>query len=125
MGIRVLIVDDLEPFRDAAREVIAASDGFEAVGEADSGEEAVLAAGRLEPDLVLMDVNLPGIDGMEATRRILAERRRTVVVLLSTFSPAEFAPLVAQCGAADYIPKSKFDPDRLAQAWVEAAAAAR
>ena len=125
MGIRVLIVDDLEPFRDAAREVIAASDGFEAVGEAETGEEAVLAAGRLEPDLVLMDVNLPGIDGIEATRRILAERQRTVVVLLSTFSQAEFGPLAAQCGAAEYIPKSRFDPDRLTQAWMEASAAAR
>lgn len=125
MGIRVLIVDDLEPFRDAAREVIAASDGFEAVGEAETGEDAVLAADRLEPDLVLMDVNLPGIDGMEATRRILAKRRRTVVVLVSTFSQAEFAPMAAQCGAAEYIPKSGFDPDRLTQAWMEASAAAR
>lgn len=123
MGVRVLIVDDLEPFRRAARQVVAASDGFEAVGEADTGEAAVVAAHRLEPDLVLMDVNLPGIDGMEATRRIRAVRRGTVVLLLSTFSPAEFGPVAAQCGAAEYIPKATFDPDRLAQAWLEASAA--
>lgn len=120
MGVRVLIVDDVEPFRHAAREVIAASEGFEAIGEADTGEAAVAAARHLEPDLVLMDVNLPGIDGMEATRRIRAQRWRTVVVLLSTFAQAEFAPVAASCGAAEYIPKAKFDPDRLAQAWLDA-----
>jgi DNA-binding NarL/FixJ family response regulator len=123
MPIRVLIVDDLEPFRKAAREVVAASDGFVSVGEAVSGEEAVAEATRLQPDLVLMDVNLPGIDGMEATRRIRAQSVRTVVLLLSTFT-AGGSDYIARCGAAEYIPKSRFGPDRLAQAWSEASEAA-
>ena len=73
MSVRVLIVDDREPFRLAARMVVDATEGFEVVGEAESGEESVERAHELSPDLVLMDVNLPGINGLEATRRILAQ----------------------------------------------------
>jgi DNA-binding NarL/FixJ family response regulator len=116
VAVRVLIVDDLPPFRRVARAVIDASDGFEAIGEAGSGEEAVRAAGLLRPDLVLMDVNLPGIDGMEATRRIRAQSRAPVVVLLSTWD-SDFVAGTEQCGAADYIPKSRFDPEQLLGAW--------
>lgn len=96
--------------------MIDASDGFEAVGEAASGEEAVTAAGLLCPDLVLMDVNLPGIDGMEATRRIRSQSCPPVVLLLSTWD-TDFDSGAAQCGAAEYIPKSRFGPERLAGAW--------
>jgi pilus assembly protein CpaE len=115
VAVRVLIVDDLVPFRRAARAVIDASDGFEAVGEAGSGEEAVLAADELRPDLVLMDVNLPGIDGMEATRRIRSQSTGTVVLLLSTWDREDGAG--SDCGAADYISKSQFGPDQLAVSW--------
>lgn len=116
MAVRVLIVDDLVPFRRVARAVIDACDGFEAVGEASSGEEAVLAAGLLRPDLVLMDVNLPGIDGMEATRQIRAQSRAPVVLLLSTWD-SDLGAGAVQCGAADYIPKSRFGPEQLVVAW--------
>jgi DNA-binding NarL/FixJ family response regulator len=95
--------------------VIAASDGFVAVGEARSGEEAVVAAGLLRPDLVLMDVNLPGIDGLEATRRIRAQSVAPVVLLLSTWDRDDVG--AGQCGAAEYIPKSRFGPELLAVAW--------
>jgi DNA-binding NarL/FixJ family response regulator len=116
--VRVLIVDDQEPFRVAARMVVEATDGFEIVGEAETGESSVQLARELDPDLVLMDVNLPGIDGLEATRRILAAGGDGVVVLLlSTYEEAEYAPRVAECGAAAYIPKSAFGPDRLEEAW--------
>jgi DNA-binding NarL/FixJ family response regulator len=117
VAVRVLIVDDLVPFRRVARAVIDASDGFETVGEAGSGEEAILAAGLLRPDLVLMDVNLPGIDGMEATRRIRSESRPSapVVLLLSTWDHDNGCGI--QCGAAEYIPKSRFGPDQLAVSW--------
>ena len=91
MPVQVLICDDQESFRAAAREVVNATDGFAVVGETETGEESVLAAGRLHPDLVLMDVHLPGIDGLEASRRIRAEHPEVVVVLLSTYDPEEFA----------------------------------
>jgi len=117
MPVRVLIVDDQEPFRLAARMVVDATDGFEVVGEAETGEDSVTMAADLAPDLVLMDVNLPGIDGLEATRRILAADRPPVVLLLSTYEEAEYAPRAAECGAAAYVPKAVFGPDRLEQAW--------
>jgi len=122
MAVRVLIVDDQEPFRLAARMVVEATDGFEVVGDAESGEDSVEAAHELDPDLVLMDVNLPGINGLEATRRILDGSTRVVILLLSTYEEAEYAPRAAECGAAAYIPKSSFSPERLAEAWAAAAA---
>lgn len=120
MTVRVLIVDDQEPFRLAARMVVELTDGFEVVGEAETGEDGVTMAASLAPDLVLMDVNLPGIDGSEATRRINAAAAPPVVLLLSTYEEAEYAPRAAECGAAGYIPKAAFGPDRLEEAWAAA-----
>ena len=120
MTVRVLIVDDQEPFRLAARMVVELTDGFEVVGEAETGEDAVILAADLQPDLVLMDVNLPGINGVDATRRILSASDTVVVLLLSTYEEAEYAPRAAECGAAAYIPKSAFGPDRLELAWAAA-----
>ena len=117
MTVRVLIVDDQEPFRLAARMVVELTDGFDVVGEAESGEDSVTLAAELEPDLVLMDVNLPGINGLDATRQILAASDSVIVFLLSTYEEAEYAPRAAECGAATYIPKSAFGPDRLEAAW--------
>ena len=122
MTVRVLIVDDQEPFRLAARMVVDVTDGFEIVGEAETGEASVEMAKDLQPDLVLMDVNLPGIDGLEATRQILAANGPPVVLLLSTYEEAEYAPRAAECGASAYIPKSVFGPDRLEAAWEAAKA---
>jgi len=121
--VRVLIVDDQAPFRDVARLVVELTDGFEVVGEAKSGEESVEMARSLHPDLVLMDVNMPGIDGTEATKIILNELPETTVLLLSTYEPAEYEPRAAEAGASAYIPKSSFDPDRLESAWRVAAEA--
>lgn len=121
VAVRVLIVDDQEPFRVAARMVVEATAGFEVVGEAESGEESIEVARQLDPDLVLMDVNLPGINGLDATRQILDGSTRVVILLLSTYEEEEYAPRAAECGAAAYIPKSAFDPDRLESAWAAAA----
>ena len=124
MAVRVLIVDDQEPFRAVARAVVELTDGFEVAGEVDTGEASVDAARDLRPDLVLMDVNLPGINGLEATRRILAgaDGRPVTVVVLSTYEAAEFAPQAEAAGAASFIPKSEFSPERLEEAWLAAAA---
>src|SRR3990170_2422917 len=124
MTVRVLIVDDQEPFRMAARMVVEATDGFDVVGEAETGESSVEMARELAPDLVLMDVNLPGLNGLDATRQILADRDDSIVVLLlSTYEEEEYAPRAAECGAAAYIPKAVFGPDRLETAWAAASGA--
>jgi len=121
MTVRVLIVDDQGPFRQAARMVVEATDGFEVVGESETGEDSIERARELHPDLVLMDVNLPGINGLDATRKILEDSgNRVVVLLLSTYEEEEYAPRAAECGAAAYIPKAVFEPDRLEAAWAAA-----
>ena len=73
MTVRVLIVDDQEPFRLAARMVVELTDGFEVVGEAETGEDSVTMAADLHPDLVLMDVNLPRLDGQRASRALKSD----------------------------------------------------
>ncbi len=126
MPVRVLIVDDQEPFRAVARTVVEMTDGFEVIGEAETGEDSVSRAHELSPDLVLMDVNLPGINGLEATRQILADHlngKPVVVLVLSTYEAAEYGPQAEEVGAAGFIPKSEFSPERLAEAWSAASVA--
>ena len=94
-SIRVLIVDDERFFQDVAHELVDATTGFEWVGAACSGEEGLDEADRLRPDLILMDVRMPGIDGMEAARRMGARGNSAIVVLIS----AEEALTGAPCGA--------------------------
>ena len=113
--VRVLIVDDQEPFRRAMAAVVEETDGFVVVGCVASGEESLLAAEELRPELVLMDVHLPGIDGIEATRRLTAAPGGPVVVLLSTYDQDQFD--LTGSGAASYVAKATFGPDRLSAAW--------
>jgi DNA-binding NarL/FixJ family response regulator len=101
--------------------VVEETDGFVVVAQAASGEESVDAAALHQPDLVLMDVNLPGIDGLEATRRLRASGRPPVVLLLSTYDDIDGEMFVAESGAAGYVTKSAFGPDALTAAWVSAA----
>jgi DNA-binding NarL/FixJ family response regulator len=118
--VRVLLVDDQAPFLRAMRAVVDETDGFEVVGEAASGEQSILAAQELFPDLVLMDVNLLGMDGVEATTRLRATPSRPVVLLLSTYDEDAGANLAACCGAAAYVTKSALEPDRLRALWADA-----
>jgi DNA-binding NarL/FixJ family response regulator len=116
--IRVLIVDDQEPYLAAMRSVVDATDGFVIVGCATTGEESLAAAEKLRPHLVLMDANLPGIDGIEATRRLTTGLDGPVVVLLSTYDEDDFD--LTGSGAAAYVAKSVFGPERLTEVWAAA-----
>jgi DNA-binding NarL/FixJ family response regulator len=109
-AVAVIIVDDQIPFRRAARMVMAATPGFEVVGEAVTGEEAVELFEALGPGLVLMDINLPGISGIEATRRITTSHPEAVVLLLSTYRADDLPKDAGSCGAAGYINKEQFEP---------------
>lgn len=115
--VRVLVVDDQAPFRRAAGTVVKVTPGFEVVGEAESGEQAVEMADSLEPGLVLMDINLPGINGCEATRRITTAHPGTVVLLLSTYQAADLPTDAATCGAAEYVNKEEFGPAVIKDIW--------
>lgn len=118
MDVRVLIVDDQEPYRRAMAAVVEATDGFAVVGTATSGEESLVAVAQLRPDLVLMDVNLPGLDGVEATRRLAGRPDGPVVLLLSTYDVDQVD--IEGSGASAYLPKAELGPDRLSAAWREA-----
>lgn len=102
----VLIVDDHPSFRASAKAILEA-DGFEVTGEAEDGESAIAAAGRLQPDIVLLDVQLPDLDGFEVTRRLIANDGETCVVLVSSRDGADFGPLVESSGACGFVPKNE------------------
>lgn len=116
--VGVLIVDDQEAFRSAARLVVELTDGFIVAGEAATGEDGVEMAAELRPRLVLMDMNLPGIDGPEATRRILADDPTIKVIGLSTYEEYERRALDA--GAMAFLSKSDFEPGILTTTWATA-----
>jgi CheY-like chemotaxis protein len=115
--VRVLVVDDKALFRRVMSAVVDETEGFVLVGCAASGEESITAAKVLHPDLILMDVNLPGIDGMEVTRRLRADSMAAAVVLLSTYDEDDWDGQAQECGAVAYVAKSAFGPDRLTAVW--------
>lgn len=110
----VLAVDDQAIFRRALRELIAATPGFEQVGEAASGPEAIAQAEELDPDLVLLDVRMPGMDGVETARRLAAEHPRAVVVLISLEAVGEPR---AGTGAAAHVRKQDLSTRTLRHVW--------
>jgi DNA-binding NarL/FixJ family response regulator len=115
--ITVLTVDDQPIFLRAAHQLIADTPGFEQVGEATSGPEAVDMTAALHPDLVLLDVRMPGMDGIETARRIVALDARAVVVLVSLEETPELPASLAAVGAAVHLRKQDLSARALQEIW--------
>lgn len=117
--VSVLVVDDQLPFRLAARAVLRRTEAFELVGEAADGDEAVVLAAELRPNLILMDINMPTVNGIEATRQIMEQMPDTTVFLCSTYEVADLPPEAATSGYAAYVNKEELGPDLLRRLWDE------
>ena len=115
-NVRILTVDDQELFRGVSRDVIDATPGFESIGEAASGEEALQAVERLDVDLVLLDVRMPGMSGIEAAQRIAATHPDVVVVLISIEERVDL-PSVPQLAGVPLVRKQDFGPTSLRRIW--------
>jgi DNA-binding NarL/FixJ family response regulator len=112
-----MVVDDQPSFRRAARALISATSGFESVGSADCGAEALRRADQLRPDLVLMDVYMPGMDGFEAARQLTGAHPGCVVVLVSLEDTADLPTLVGSSGAVALVRKQDLKPSLLRSLW--------
>lgn len=115
--VRVLVVDDQAPFRAAERAVLSRLPGFDLVAEAASGEEAIEMAADLQPDLVLMDINMGAIDGIEATRQITGSRPSTKVILVSTYGLEDLPAGARTSGAIGYVNKDELGPRSIRRIW--------
>ncbi|HEY1642602.1 MAG TPA: response regulator transcription factor [Streptosporangiaceae bacterium] len=113
----VLVVDDQAPFRLAAKAVLRRLDCFELAGEAASGPEAIELAARLHPELILMDINMPEMSGIEAARQIIAAHPEVVIILCSTYDVTDLPPAAAASGARGYVHKEQFGGAELRRLW--------
>jgi DNA-binding NarL/FixJ family response regulator len=117
--LSVMVVDDQAPFRMAARAVIRRSEGFSLAGEAENGVKALELATAVHPDVVLMDINMPEMGGIEATRRIMAELPDTVVILCSTYGVNDLPPDAKLSGARAYVHKEQLSAKTIRRLWDE------
>jgi DNA-binding NarL/FixJ family response regulator len=116
--VRVVTVDDQPFFRDAARAIIELTPQFALVGEAEEGEAALDLVRAADPDLVLLDVRLPGLNGIEVSRRLTSEDPGRLIVLVSSGDPRELSPLARTAGAAALLRKHWLTPRLLRGLWV-------
>src|SRR3954454_8961858 len=117
MPVTVLAVDDQTVFLRAASELIAATPGFEEVAQATSGPAALKLAAEFQPDLVLLDVRMPGMDGIETARRLRASDSDAVVVLISLEQVPDLPSSITTVGAAAYVRKQDLTKRGLADLW--------
>lgn len=101
----VLLVDDQEAFRDIARDELATDSSFLIIGEAADGTDAIELTGRLHPNVIVMDIQMPDMSGIEAARRILRDDPGVQIVLTSMGDDAEYGPLAREIGAYGFLPK--------------------
>jgi DNA-binding NarL/FixJ family response regulator len=116
--IRVLTVDDQALFRETARALVAHTSGFELVGESADGESALREARRTDPDLVILDVRMTGIDGIETARRLSAEDPTRLIVLASSADVRELSELAESAGVAAVVSKHWLSPRLLRGLWL-------
>ena len=113
MSIRVLIADDQSLVRTGFRMILEAEEDFEVVGEAADGREGLAAAARLRPDVVLLDIRLPDVDGYEVSRRLVDSSGRPAVVLVSTLDAVDVGRRAVASGARGFVTKSRLSGDTL------------
>ena len=119
--IRVLVVDDNRTFRAVVCAWVVARSGLELAGEATNGREAITAAGRIEPDLILMDAVMPEMDGFEATRRIKTRSPTPRIAILTLHDSTAMRTAGERAGADGFVPKSELNQElpRLLERWVD------
>jgi two-component system, NarL family, invasion response regulator UvrY len=115
--VQVLTVDDQPVFLEAARALITSTPGFALAGEATSGAEAIRAVERLHPDLVLLDVRMPGLDGIETARWLTAKGSDVVIVLVTGHDAEDVETLAEHAGAVALVAKERLRPKLLRELW--------
>jgi DNA-binding NarL/FixJ family response regulator len=116
--IGILTVDDQPPFREAARALVSRMPDFDLVAECADGETALRLARSVDPDMILIDVRMSGMDGIETARRLRAESPTTVVVLVTSAGLRELSPLAQACGAAALVRKHWLTPRFVRGLWI-------
>jgi two-component system invasion response regulator UvrY len=115
--VRVWVVDDQASFRRATAATVAAMDDFMMAGECETGESAVDLIRDGDADIVLMDIHMPGMGGIEATRQIRAAHPDLIVVLMSTYDVEDIPAAASDCGAVAYLHKERLSPELLSRIW--------
>src|SRR5436190_13692498 len=115
--VRVVTVDDHAVFMRAVGDVIRATPGFEVAGEAGSGQAALAIARETKPDLMLIDVHMPEMDGIEVASRLTRGRTGAVIVLISALDLSQIPAAAGKCGAAAIVRKEELRPELLRRLW--------
>ncbi|KWX57060.1 response regulator [Mycobacterium sp. NAZ190054] len=115
--VRVWVVDDQASFRMASAATLEATDGFVLAGQSATGESALERLSDADADLVLMDIHMPGIGGIEAARQLRARHPHMIVVLMSTYDADELPATATDCGATTYLHKQRLCPEVLTDIW--------